>query len=373
MILFALACIGSDDNDVPELEGIAALGWSNHTTNGVVLETFATADDGLSLPRDLAFNPDVPGELWVVNRSDDSVTIISDAGTDNQSTEWLVDPYALHFMEEPSSIAFGAPGTFGTCQESRNTYNDQAAGNNFMGPTLWSSDPDIFAHSNEEAIDYLTALWGQYADLGSHLDMLHESPDCMGIAWDHDNVYWVYDGFHDAIARYDFAEDHGPGYDDHSDGVIGRYGQGEFTMKKDTPSHMELDHGTGLLYIADTGNNRVAILDTNSGDRGDDIRSVEPGVDHYKVENAVVTTFLDGLDEGWEAPAGLDIHEGVLYVGDRYGGAIYAYDIETGELIDWLDTGVSKLHGIEVVSEDEIWMVDAGNDLVLRLTPKKRK
>ena len=25
--------------------------------------------------------------------------------------------------------------------------------------------------------------------------MQHESPLCVGIAWDHDKVYWVFDGF----------------------------------------------------------------------------------------------------------------------------------------------------------------------------------
>jgi hypothetical protein len=57
--------------------------------------------------------------------------------------------------------------TFATCQESRNTYNDQAPPNDFMGPTLWPADFDVYAHSNPEAVAFVGS------DLGSHIDMLH--------------------------------------------------------------------------------------------------------------------------------------------------------------------------------------------------------
>ena len=41
-----------------------------------------------------------------------------------------------------------------------------------------------------------------------------------GIAADSAKVYWVMDGHNGNICRYDFVEDHGPGYDDHSAGKI---------------------------------------------------------------------------------------------------------------------------------------------------------
>ena len=37
--------------------------------------------------------------------------------------------------------------------------------------------------------------------------MLHESPLGMGIAHDHDNVYWYNDGFYNELVRYDFQQD----------------------------------------------------------------------------------------------------------------------------------------------------------------------
>ena len=368
MFVFLLACTGpvEDQNTPPEPTGIAALGHESHDIEQLALDAQVRDDDGLSGPRDLAFNPEVPGELWVVSGDDDSATIVDNAGSDG-SAEHIVDPYALHFMDNVSSIAFGAPGTFATCQESKNTYNGQGSPNNFMGPSLWSSDREVFGQSNPSAVEYLSNQFGQYVDLGSHLDMLHESPNCMGIAWSHDNVYWVFDGQHSSLNRYDFADDHGAGFDDHSDGVIGRYLSGEVSRVKDVPSHMELDRETGLLYVADTGNNRVLVLDTESGEQGAKLATQEAGVNHHEVDGADSWTLLDGEVEGWEKPSGLALHEGVLYVSDYATGTIYAYDVESGALIDWVETGRDKVTGIEVVSQEEIWFIDAKADRAYRL------
>ncbi|HCH65490.1 MAG TPA: hypothetical protein DFR83_21985, partial [Deltaproteobacteria bacterium] len=197
----------SSSESEPVLPGLTLLG--NQGFYSVSIEEMATADDGLNMPRDLAFDPEVDGLLWVVNMRDDSVVHLFNAGTTEQSIDKVIDPYAVHFMDNVSSIDFGQPGTFGTCQESRNTYNGTAPPNYFMGPSLWPSDLDLFGTSNPEAVEYLSNLYGYPVDLGSHLDMLHESPLCMGIAWEYDNVYWVVDGYHGAVVRYDFVEDHG--------------------------------------------------------------------------------------------------------------------------------------------------------------------
>lgn len=324
--------------------------------------------DGLDQPQDLAFNPEVADELWVVNKADDSTSIFDAAGTPGQASTHIVDPYALHFMDRVSSIAFGAPGTFATCQDSRNTYNGQTEGNNFMGPTLWSSDREIFGFSNPEAVEYLTELFGFYADLGSHLDMLHESPNCVGITWDHDNVYWVFDGFHGSINRYDFQVDHGVGYDDHSDGIIARWVEGEVERVNGVVSHLELDHESGLLYIADTGNNRIAVLDTNSGERGRTLPAMEPGTDHHAWDGGELTTLVDGAALGMEQPAGLELIDGVLLVTDAGTGFVHAFDLEGNEL-DRADTGRGSgaLAGLSARSLDDLWLVDAAANKVLRL------
>ena len=78
----------------------------------------------------------------------------------------------------------------------------------------------------------------------------------MGIAWEKDNVYWVFDGYHSSITRYDFNEDHGPGGTVHDDGTVSRYVEGKVKRVANVVSHMEMDRESNLLYVADTGNNR---------------------------------------------------------------------------------------------------------------------
>lgn len=368
---------GGDDTGGAGLPGIGALGNETHDLSEVTLTEIGTSSDGLSLPRDLAFSNYVDDELWVVNRDDDSVTIISAAGTAEQSTQHLIDPYALHFMEESSSLAFGAPlfaaseyPNFGTCGESTNTYNDQAPGNDFMGPSLWSSDPDVFAVSNPEAVAFMSDLWGMYTDLGSHLDMLHQTPLCMGMAWQTENLYWVFNGRTNSINRVDFQDDHGVGYDDHSDGLVGRYVVGEVSRVEDVPSHLVFDPDTAFLYIADTGNRSIRVLDTTTGERGLALPQMEPGTDHYSVNDALMWTLIDGDDHDIVQPSGLALVDETLFVTDHATGFIHAFDLE-GNLIDWLDTGLGEgaLMGIEARSTDDLWVVDARNDRILRLQP----
>ena len=163
----------------------------------VDISVVADENDGLLGPRDLDFNPAVQGELWVINRGDDAALTISNVGTTAQTILRRKDPFALHFMEETAALSFSAGMKFGTCGESRNTYDEQEQANDFMGPALWSADAAIFAISNPEAVDEVGF------DLGSHLDMMHETPLCMGIAWVSDNIYFVFEGSTGTIARYD--------------------------------------------------------------------------------------------------------------------------------------------------------------------------
>jgi hypothetical protein len=239
-----------------------------------------------------------------------------------------------------------------------------------MGPTLWNSDPDIFGESNPDAIEYLTDLYGMPVDLGSHIDMLHETPLCMGIAWENENIYWVFDGSTGSIDRVDFKDDHGMGWDDHSDGIIGEFAKGEFSRVEDVPSHLAFDPTTAYLYIADTGNSAIKVLDTTSGTRGSDLPRMEPGTQHYEMDDALVWTLIDGADHGMEQPSGLALFEDTLLVTDHATGKIFAFDLE-GELVDWIDTdrGSDSLMGIVARSLDDIWFVDARTEQVIRFQP----
>ena len=369
-----------DTGTVVEPGGLPVLGAESNDISAVDFRVMGDVTDGLNTPRDLAFNPDAPGELWVVNRTDDSVTVFSDAGTDAQMSQHIVDPYALHFMDEVSSIAFGAalhePTTalnFATCQESTNTYNGLREANFFMGPSLWSSDLEIFGESNPAAVAYLSELYGSYTDLGSHLDMLHESPLCVGIAHDHDNVYWVFDGYNQSIYRYDFQADHGAGFSDHADGIMARYVEGQVAYAENIPSHLVFDARTRLLYIADTGNNRIAVLDTTSGARGADLESKEGGTTHHQMDGAILSDFIDGEALGLRAPSGLALVEDTLFVTDNETSEIIAFDMDGAE-IDRLNTGLESgaLMGIAAPSLDELWVVSATENRVYRLQPHTR-
>lgn len=347
-------------------DGFPAFGYRETESPEQLL--IADSSDGLNTPRDLGMNPGIPGELWVVNRTDDSVSIIQNTGLDNQDSLHLIDPYALHFMEEVSSIAFGKPQHFGTCQESMNTYNGQGAENTFMGPTLWHADLDEFAQSNPEAIEYLSDLFGMPVDLGSHYDMLHESPLCMGITWERENVYWVFDGYNESIVRYDFVDDHGMGYDDHSDGIIVKYVTGEVKREPDVPSHMRLDHKTGLLYVADTGNNAIKVLDITSGTSGNTLPVQEPGTVHFEKNNATFTTLIKGGEFNMVRPSGLTLIEDILLVSDNATGIIHAFDLEGNE-IDSFQTGAEDggLMGIYASSIHDILYVDSEANEVNRI------
>ena len=353
----------------PAKDGLAVLGFADDNED-VSWTLIGDSSDGLDVPRDLGFNPENEGELWVVNRTDDSTSIFFDAGQASQTSTHIIDPYALHFMDQVSSIEFGAPGTFGTCQESRNTYNGPGQGDDFMGPTLWPSDLDIYGLSNPEAVEYLSHLFDMHVDLGSHLDMLHQTPLCMGIAWQGENVYWAFNGRDGSIDRNNFHEDHGPGYDDHSDGTIFRYAMGEFSRVEDVPSHMKYDHNSALLYIADTGNNAIKVLDTTVGDTDENLPKAEPGTVHMTMSGEEYWTLIDGADFGMSLPSGLTIIDDILFITDNDTSSIYAFTLD-GELIDTLETPFSSgsLMGIYGASIDDLWLVNAVDNEVWRLQP----
>jgi hypothetical protein len=79
-------------------------------------------------------------------------------------------------------------------------------------------------------------------------------------------------------------------------------------------------------------------LDTTSGTRGSDLRKMEPGTQHYEMNDALVWTLIDGADHGIEQPSGLALFEDTLLVTGHATGKIFAFDLE-GNLVDWIDTG----------------------------------
>ena len=359
---------GEESQAIEPPMGIPRLGAMGHTLDDVEVVELGSESDGLNQPRALAVNPARPEELWVVNQQDDSVVVFFNYDTPDQETRKFRDPYALHFMDAPSSISFNSNGLFGTCQESVNTYDQQAPPDYFMGPSLWSSDFDVFAQSNPAAVRFLGD------DLGSHLDMLHESPNCMGIAWEKENIYWVFEGETSSIARIDFREDHGPGFDDHSDGIIWRYAEGQVARFRGVASHLVFDHDSGKLYIADTGNQRIGVLDTRiGGEQLTPLEVIEPGTQLARVEDGGDVETLPGTEGLFRGPSGLALHEGVLYVSNAANGHITALDPETGEVLDWLETGINGpgLQGIHFDPQGRLYYLDTMRSKLYRVSPKE--
>ena len=80
----------------------------------------------------------------------------------------------------------------------RCSYNWLMVANDFMGPTLFHSDPAALVDSMARP-GCAQGVSGKSCFL-THYDMLHEAPLCMGIAHDPERstafgyVYWLFDG-----------------------------------------------------------------------------------------------------------------------------------------------------------------------------------
>jgi len=331
----------------------------------------ATASDSLNVPRDLEFHPGATrqNELWVINRATDSMTIIQNAGLGSQSSLNRADSNRNHFMEEPSAFAFGQYHSefdyiFASAQETRNTFNGQASPNNFMGPALWPSSLSHFAMENQQ----------QGGPLGSHLDMLHESPNGMGIAHDSGNAYWYNDGYYDELVWYDFVSDHDTGGEDHADGKVRRYSEISLTRNANIPGHMILDKANGILYIADTGAGRVVWVNT------DDPTTTSANIynDGTRMETLAEYSRISGVEwgvlaTGLSSPSGIALTGDTLFVSQNGNKKITAYDLsadgKSGTHLETVQTNANSIMGLEVGPNDKLWFVDAGKNQVVRLDP----
>ena len=319
-----------------------------------VFPVHARRSDGLAHPRDLEFDPAEPNNLWVVDRDWDGNIIIFDADQEGARVERMRDMAASHFMEEVSSMAFSDNGNFGTCQESRNGLDGLGFEDDFMGPVLWSADLMIHCNVNQQEGGFLN---------GSHLDMLHQSPLCMGMAAETGNAFYVADGANGHVVRYDFRRPHVPGGDDHSDGEVTRYPDLSFTRVPDIPSHMQMV-GDDLYYV-DTGTGTIKVADMTTGSESGRLIAVnEPLARFDRYSGVSVRTFADGLD----TPSGLLVTDERVFVSLPLTGEIVAYDLE-GQELQRVDTGPAGVMGLAMGPEGRIWFTNAYEGTVQVLDP----
>lgn len=344
---------GEESSSGGEAGGIPVLGDGTHSIDNVELTVIATAEDELSKPTDLAFNPEVAGELWVTNNNTDSIVIIEQAGRAGQSSSRRnAGATSSHFLARPSGIAFGTPGVMATSQQT-DLPTQTTTPWDFMGPTLWTTDASIFDAGDS-----------------SHLDMLHNSPNSSGIAWEAENIYWVHDGEHGSLTRYDFNEDHGLAGTDHTDGEVYRFAAEELGYEPGVASHVAFDHATGVVYCADTANNRIFALDSTTGEIAGDLMPNYDGGIQRGVNGSTYGSMINGADmpAPMLKPSGLEIHDSYIFVTDNETSIIFGFSME-GEVIDWLDTELAPgtLMGIAFDDDGSMFAVDAAGDRVLRI------
>ena len=341
-----------DPGSSPDIINSYLIGTETYTTIG-------TISDQVNTPQDLDFHP-ISNALWVINKgtegSGGSVIRFENPGETNQTSEYREDGNAWHFMSLPSAIAFSDDNiNFATSTAIQDANHNTPPGI-FAGPTLWSSDLSIFAMPS--------------GGNGSHLDMLHQSPNCMGIAHEADNIFWVYDGYNQDIAQYNFMDDHGPGNSDHTDGIVRRYTEIDVLRDGEIPSHLVLDKTTGWLYIVDVGNDRVLRLDINSGTLGSNLSSPsESFLDHKAVVNV---TWEVLIDSGLTEPSGIDVVGNHLVVSDHSTGDIVIYDISGTSAIELgrIQTGQQGICGLKVGTQGYIWYVNETLNTVVRIEPE---
>lgn len=304
------------------------------------------ANSFLDRPTDLAFHP-VKGkdELWIVNQRTENVggatTTIYGATTDNQEYDFRVDGNSWHFMSLPTGIAFSDDNfNFATSAGVQDANHDNGT---FTGPSLWSSDPEIYAQPS--------------GGNGSHLDMLHGSPFSMGICHEVDNVFWLYDDWNSDIVRYDFVEDHGPGADDHSDGRVHRYGDMGIVAEDGIPNHLVIDEEKEWLYFADNGNDRVMRLQLNSSSDFTNVGLINEPLAQHRAYTGFV--YEEIITEGLVSPCGIAIQDNRLLVSDYATGDIIIYSIELGFVeLGRIATGFEGVAGIEIGPNGNIWYVN---------------
>jgi hypothetical protein len=311
----------------------------------------------------LAFNPTIEGELWVALRQFPSgkpctlgvdtgcaalpgvMAVLTDATSAAPVGVVKEDGNSWHFMRRPTAIAWGDGTIFASCGEAL-TDNYEDNDTPYAGPALWSSDPDIFG------VDPLPT------QNGTHIDMLHETPYCMGLAHESGNAFWAFNGLAGSLDRVDFHAPHVVGGEDHDDGEVHRYIAGQLLREPEVPSHVVYDHARKLVYVADTGHGRVLSVDPSTSVAGGDIVVYEQlnGGSGFMDGATVKTLVPKGM---LQKPSGLTLVDDVLYVTDNATSRIHSFDV-AGKLLQSLDTGLpaGSLAGIAMGPDATLYVTN---------------
>ncbi len=319
-----------------------------------IFTTIATSSNQISSPNDLDFYPVLSNyQLWVINKGTESsggnVVIINNAGKPNQSSTKKTDGKALHFMSLPTAIAFSDNGNFAT---SSGVLDANHGTGHYTGPTLW--DPTVFAVPN--------------SGNGSHIDMIHQSPLSMGLAYDHDNAFWVYNGFYNTLDHYDFQTPHEPGGSDHSDGIVKRYADISLNRIDDNiVNHMVLDKPNHMLYMVNNGSTQIIRMDANTGTTGSNFSLYGESIAGHSIVSGVTQSVV--VSTGLLQPSGIDVIGNRMIVSDYSNGDIIIYDISgaSGIELGRIHTGFPGIQGVKIGPDGKIWFVNQIENKVMRV------
>ena len=342
-------------NVIQSIPDITPSYYSNGNT--FTYDVIVNNQDQVMNPMDLDFQ--LNGDLWVINigteNSGGSTVRLGNPGTENQTDLWQQDDNAYHFMSLPSGIAMGNDNAFAISPSVYDANHD--GGEPFTGPSLWSNDPDVYAQPS--------------GGNGSHLDMLHESPLSLGIAFESGNSYWVYDSYNNDIANYNFSSDHGPGNSDHGDGEITRYqGMGLNAINTDIACHLEFDNERRWLYFVDGGNQRILRLDITTGSIGGN-PNWGPHEDLALYKKVVGYTWEEVVVTGLVEPAGIDVIGNSMVVTDHSNGDLIFYDISSMPAVEVgrLETGEPGIMGVVMGPQGRVWYCNKALNKVVRVEP----
>lgn len=318
----------------------------------------ANSTSQIAIPQDLDFNPIRQNELWIINKGTEntggSTVMLIEVGTPQQKYDYRRDGNAWHFMSLPSALSFSKNGNWAT---SANVLDANHSGGTFTGPTLWSSDLDIYAKDHGPGTN------------GSHLDMLHTSPYSMGIESESENIFWVFDGYNGNIVKYNFAADHGPGQHYHGDGKVHRYTEVKIKREPNVPSHMVLDNNLQWLYIVDGGNKRILRMNIQTGKKLRDLPLVnEELAEYWEMSGTIWEEFIPS-SFGLNKPCGIEISENRLFVSDYETGEIICFDLNTKTEISRINTGSKGIMGITLGPDKLLYFVNSIKNNIQKINP----
>ena len=134
---------------------------------------------------------------------------------------------------------------------------------------------------------------------------------------------------------------------------------------------MVLDHSNDMLYICDTGNQRIIRMNINAGEIGNDLDTYGENIEGYY--SMIGADFETVIDSGLVSPTGIDIYNTFLLVSDYSTGDIHIYDLEPTnqfQLIHKLGTDIiDDLMSIKVGPDGTIWFVSTNANKLYQILP----